>query len=91
MLCCIQWNSCFTYWFKSFELRKNAKVVTTPLTFIATASSILMNHLTPDFVDIDKYTNTIDLDLLESKLKKDKNIKAIIGVDYAVILVTGRH
>ena len=68
---------------KSFELRKNAKVVTTPLTFIATASSILMNHLTPDFVDIDKYTNTIDLDLLESKLKKDKNIKAIIGVDYA--------
>ena len=42
-----------------------------------------MNHLTPDFVDIDKYTNTIDLDLLESKLKKDKNIKAIIGVDYA--------
>ena len=68
---------------KSLDIKKGSIVLTSPLTFIATASTIVMNGLIPDFIDINKFTNTIDINLLEDKLKKNKNIKAIIGVDYA--------
>ena len=43
----------------------------------------MMNDLTPTFADIDKETFTIDPNQVEDILKKDKKIKAIIGVDYA--------
>lgn len=36
-------------------------VLTTPLTFLATANCIVYAGATPDFVDIDPYTYTIDL------------------------------
>ena len=56
--------------------------MTTPITFISTVSSILMNNHLPDFVDIEENYN-IDLNKLEKKLKRDKNISAVIAVDYA--------
>ncbi len=68
---------------KSLNLKNNEKILTSPLTFVSTASSILMNNLKPEFVDIDANDYTIDLDKTENVLKKNKNIKAIIGVDYA--------
>ena len=68
---------------KSLNLKNNEKILTSPLTFVSTASSILMNNLLPEFVDIDAKDYTIDLDKTEDALKKNKNIKAIIGVDYA--------
>ena len=62
-------------------------VLTTPLTFLATANSIVYSGATPDFVDIDVDTYTIDSNLVEEKVKfyqsKGKKVKAIIGVDYA--------
>jgi UDP-4-amino-4,6-dideoxy-N-acetyl-beta-L-altrosamine transaminase len=62
-------------------------VVTTPLTFLATANSIVYNGAIPDFVDIDKNTYTIDPNLVEDKVKcyqaKGKKVTGIIGVDYA--------
>ena len=41
-----------------------------------------MNNFKPEFVDINKFDYTIDINK-QKILKKDKNIKAIIGVDYA--------
>ena len=67
----------------SLSLPKNSKVVTTPLTFVATSNSIIMNGFKPELVDIDSSSYTIDLNKLEHKIKKDKKIKAIIAVDYA--------
>ena len=67
----------------SLSLAKNSKIVTTPMTFVATSNSIIMNNLIPEFVDIETNSYTIDLNKLEQKLKKDKKIKAVIGVDYA--------
>lgn len=67
----------------SLSLDKNSKIVTTPMTFVATSNSIIMNSLIPEFVDIDENSYTIDLNKLEHKLKKDKKIKAAIGIDYA--------
>jgi UDP-4-amino-4,6-dideoxy-N-acetyl-beta-L-altrosamine transaminase len=67
----------------SLSLAKNSKIITTPMTFVATSNSIIMNNLIPEFVDIESSSYTIDLNKLEHKLKKDKKVKAVIGVDYA--------
>ena len=62
-------------------------VITSPITFLATANCIVYSGATPDFVDIDFKTYTIDPNLVEEKVKfyqtKGKKVKAIIGVDYA--------
>ena len=62
-------------------------VITTPLTFLATANSIVYTGATPDFIDINPVTYTIDPNLVEDKIKsyqsRGKIVKAIIGVDYA--------
>ena len=44
-------------------------VITTPITFLATANSIVYSGATPDFVDIDPNTYTIDPNLVETKVK----------------------
>ena len=62
-------------------------VITSPLTFMATANCIVYTGATPNFVDIDSTTYTIDPNLVEDKIKlyqsNGKTVKAIIGVDYA--------
>lgn len=62
-------------------------VITSPITFIATANSIIYAGAIPDFVDIDSTTYTIDPNKLEEKVKayrsEGKNVKAVIVVDYA--------
>lgn len=68
---------------KSLDLKKKSTIVTTPITFISTVSSILMNDCYPDFVDINEKNYTLDPNKLEKKLKSDKNISAVIAVDYA--------
>jgi len=67
----------------ALSIPKNFKIITIPLTFVATANSIIMNNLKLDLVDIDLNTSTIDLNKLEHKLKKDNKIKAVIALDYA--------
>ena len=62
-------------------------VITSPITFLATANCIIYAGATPDFVDIDPDTYTLDPKLVEKKVKayqsKGNKVKAIIGVDYA--------
>ncbi|MDQ5988523.1 MAG: perosamine synthetase [Syntrophus sp. SKADARSKE-3] len=62
-------------------------VITSPITFVASANAILYSSAIPDFVDIDPSTYTIDADCLEEKIKQyhkqGKQISAVIGVDYA--------
>lgn len=66
---------------------KDDIIITTPLTFLATANCIIYSHATPDFVDIDPITYTIDPNQVEERVKKHKvvgkNIRAVIGVDFA--------
>ncbi len=68
---------------KSLNLKKNSKILTTPITFISTASSIIINNFIPRFADIEKDYYTLDPNKVEHIVKKDKSIKAVIGVDYA--------
>ena len=62
-------------------------IITAPNTFLASSNSIIYSGATPDFVDIDPNTYTIDLNKLEDKIKtlrkNGSNVKAVIGVDYA--------
>jgi UDP-4-amino-4,6-dideoxy-N-acetyl-beta-L-altrosamine transaminase len=62
-------------------------VITSPITFLATANCIVYAGATPDFVDIDPTIYTLDPNLVEERIKyhqsKGKKVKAIIGVDYA--------
>ena len=67
---------------KALKLKKNSKIITTPLTFISTASSIIMNNHQPVFVDIEKESLTLDLNKVEDEVKRDGKIKAIIAVDF---------
>ena len=62
-------------------------IITTPITFLATANCIVHAGATPDFADIDPITYTIDPNLVEEKVKnhhaKGKRVNSVIGVDYA--------
>ena len=58
------------------------KALTTPNSFIATANSILYANATPIFIDICE-DGSIDLDLCEEALEKDKSIKAIFAVSFS--------
>tara|TARA_E500000178_G_scaffold241880_1_gene238353 strand:- start:6400 stop:7557 length:1158 start_codon:yes stop_codon:yes gene_type:complete len=55
---------------------KNA-ILTTPITFLATANAAKMCNATVHFADVDKHTGLMDLDEAEKKLKKFKNISFI--------------
>lgn len=61
------------------------KIITTPITFVASANSILYCGGEIDFVDIDPKTYLIDIDKLEEKLDNSPKgtYKAIIPVDFA--------
>jgi len=62
-------------------------IITTPITFLATANCVVYAGATPYFVDINPVTYTIDPNKLEKKIQSlminGKNAKAVIGVDYA--------
>ena len=57
------------------------EVITTPLTWVATANVILEVGATPVFVDVDPITRNIDLDQLAARITPQT--KAIIPVDLA--------
>lgn len=63
---------------KLLDLPRGSEVITTPLTFAATAHSIGWNGLKPVFADVDKTTLTLDPASVE--LAINDNTSAIIGV-----------
>lgn len=61
-----------------FDLPRGSEVITTPLTFAATAHSIYWNWLNPVFVDVKPETLTIDPASVEKAITK--NTSAILAV-----------
>jgi UDP-4-amino-4,6-dideoxy-N-acetyl-beta-L-altrosamine transaminase len=57
-----------------------SRVITTPITFLATANSIIYAGNEPLFVDIKKNTFLIDPLKIRTKLKEEKSIQGIIPV-----------
>jgi perosamine synthetase len=62
-------------------------VITSPMTFLATANCIAYAGATPDFADIDSFNYTLDPAKVEERilyhLAEGRKVKAVIGVDYA--------
>lgn len=63
---------------RSLELPIGSKIITTPYTWIATASSILWQQYEPIFADIDPNTLNIDPNTIESLI--DEKTSAILAV-----------
>lgn len=66
-------------------VKQGDKVITTPITFVASANATLYCGGTIDFVDIDSETFLMDLNLLEEKLKNAPRgtYKGVVPVDFA--------
>ena len=67
---------------KSIGIKKNDKVVTTPITFLASSNSAIYNGAKIKFIDIEKDTFLMDLNKFEKYLKKN-HIKLAVMVDFA--------
>ncbi len=67
--------------------KKEDIIITTPISFLATANCIEYSSARTEFVDIDYKYGNIDPNILEEKVKKlnryKKKVKAVIAVDYA--------
>jgi len=61
---------------KALGWKKGDRILTTPLSFLATANCIVNNNAIPDFVDIETKTFTIDPNRIEDKVKK-KELKLL--------------
>jgi UDP-4-amino-4,6-dideoxy-N-acetyl-beta-L-altrosamine transaminase/dTDP-4-dehydrorhamnose reductase len=66
----------------ALNLGKGDEVITSPNTFVSTSNSILYVDAKPVFVDIDKQTLNIDIDLIEQAILNLSNIKAIFPVHF---------
>ena len=66
---------------------KNDYIITTPITFLASANCILYSGAIPVFADIDRRSYTIDVNHTEKIIidlvNQGKNVKAVIAVDFA--------
>ena len=69
----------------ALNVQPDDKIITTPLTFAASANCVRYCGGEVDFVDIDPQTYLLDLDKLEAKLSAVPNgtYKGIIPVDFA--------
>jgi dTDP-4-amino-4,6-dideoxygalactose transaminase len=69
---------------KALDIKQGDQVIIPSLTFAATAFPVLYSGAIPIFMDVDKYSWTLDLDLLDTYLKNCKQSelpKLIIPVD----------
>ena len=54
---------------------KKDKIITTPITFLASSNCILYSGAIPDFIDINEISYTIDVNKLEDKLRNYKKVE----------------
>ncbi len=67
----------------ALDLKKGEYIVTSPITFVASANSAIYCGAKPVFSDIDKETINICPNKLEDTIKKNPKIRVIIPVHYA--------
>ena len=65
------------------DIKPGDKVITTPITFAATANCVRYAGGEVIFSDIDPNTFLLDINKVESVLKRTQNVKGIIPVDFA--------
>ena len=63
-----------------YKLPAGSKIITTPLTYIADSSAIVMAGFEPVYVDVDPFTFGITPEAIESHLVKIKNFKGYVAI-----------
>lgn len=67
----------------ALELPADSEVITSPISFVASSNAILFSHHKPRFIDIERNTLNMDMNLVEQDLASSSNVKAIITVHFA--------
>ncbi|MGK7394139.1 MAG: UDP-4-amino-4,6-dideoxy-N-acetyl-beta-L-altrosamine transaminase [Candidatus Cyclobacteriaceae bacterium M3_2C_046] len=67
----------------ALNIQPGQKVITTPITFVASANCVRYAGGEVLFADIDPASYLLDLNQIEDLVKNDKQIKGIIPVDFA--------
>lgn len=67
----------------ALNIKKGQKVITTPITFSASANCVKFCNGDVHFVDIDPVSYNIDLNKLEDSFKENPTICGVIPVDFA--------
>ena len=77
-IACVNGTNALHLGLKLAGVKDGDKVITQPLTFIATANAIRYCSAEPVFVDVDKDTLGLSPEKLEDYLKKHNDIKAVV-------------
>ena len=67
----------------ALDLKSNSKIITSPISFVASSNSIIYAGHKPVFVDIDRDSLNLDLNLVEQKINADPIIHAVLPVHFA--------
>lgn len=67
----------------ALKLPKGSKVITSPISFVASSNSLIYAGYTPEFLDIDPDTLNLDIGLITSRVEQNNEIKAILPVHFA--------
>jgi len=68
---------------QSLDLPKNSKIITSPISFVASSNSILYSGHVPIFSDINRETLNIDAPQISKIISKHRDIRALIPVHFA--------
>lgn len=68
---------------EALGVKPGKKILTTPYTFISTATSAIHLGGNVSYVDVEKDSYNMDANLIEDKLKKDKDISCIVPIHIA--------
>ena len=82
-LACNSASSALILAMEALGVKKGKKILTSPYTFISTATSAIHLGGEVEYVDIEPNSYNIDPNLIEEKLKKDKDIMAIVPIHIA--------
>ena len=67
----------------ALKLPQGSKVITSPISFVASSNSLLYAGYIPEFLDINPNTLNLDLELIKARLEQNNEIKAILPVHFA--------
>jgi UDP-4-amino-4,6-dideoxy-N-acetyl-beta-L-altrosamine transaminase len=67
----------------AIKLPQGSKVITSPISFVASSNSLLYAGYKPEFLDIDPNTLNLDLELIKARVELNNEIKAILPVHFA--------
>jgi perosamine synthetase len=67
----------------ALELPVDSEIITSPISFVASSNAILYSSLQPKFIDVERETINIDLNLVTQEIESNKNVRAVIPVHFA--------